>query len=92
MAIGGGEEPGVEDEGPNRASPRLPRKGRPARLLGPRSRALGVVLYHPLAEVTPPNVTGVHRTSIRWDELAEYPEHPKREEFVCYLDWKRSFA
>jgi hypothetical protein len=31
------------------------------------------------------------KAAITWVELAEYPEHPKRDEFVRYLAWKGSF-
>jgi hypothetical protein len=53
---------------------------------------IGIVLDEPLAAVTPPDAHGVHTASIRWEELAQFPKHPKRDEFRRYLAWKRSFV
>lgn len=53
---------------------------------------VGIVLDEPLEEATPPDANGVVTASIRWDELATYAAHPKREEFDRYLSWKASLS
>lgn len=66
-------------------------------VIGPRvygDRAfvvVGIVLDDALAAAVPPDANGVHTASLRWEELAEFARHPKREEFTRYLAWKRSF-
>ncbi len=62
------------------------------RIYGDRGRVvLGIVLDEPLSDVTPPDKHGVHTASLRWEQLAEYDQHPKQDEFGRYLEWKRSF-
>jgi hypothetical protein len=53
---------------------------------------LGVSLAGPLEAETPPDAEGVLTRTLNWNDLAEYPEHPKGDEFRRYLEWKRAHS
>ena len=53
---------------------------------------VGVSLGGPLEAETPPDTERVVTRTVTWDDLAEYPEHPRSDEFRRYLDWKRSHS
>jgi hypothetical protein len=53
---------------------------------------LGVSLGGSLEDETPADVPNLVTRTLGWDDLAEYPQHPKGEEFRRYLSWKRSHS
>ena len=53
---------------------------------------VGVSLGGPLEAEVPQDTDRVVTRTVTWDDLAEYPDHPRHEEFRRYLDWKRSHS
>lgn len=53
---------------------------------------LGVALAGALEASAPENTDSLVTSSVTWDTLAEYAGHPKAEEFVRYLKWKRDHS
>src|SRR5690242_17312708 len=62
-----------------------------ARIYGQRQLLLlWVVLSYPIEVVTPADAEHVPTHTVRWQDLAEFQDHPAHDQLVSYLAWKVS--